>query len=368
MNLIDTPGHSDFSFEVQKTLLACEGALLLVDATKGIQAQTVANFNKATELGMTILPVINKIGKILIFFVKFKCFSRNFSKDLDLNGADVEKTREEIKNVLNLDPSRSVAISAKMGLNISRLLRQIVKILPPPKSPAFTFNSPETSSSNVRKQKEKFLYRVPNPTSFRAYIFDSWFEKNKGCYLMIRMYNGQISVGSFLEISSFPEEIFQISELGVFSPNRELRNDLFEGEVGFVACNLKKPKMGIEALGGSLLSLHKGLDSLAKPKLVKPVVFASVFPDSPDESDLLDDCVQKILLEDPAITCERDSSIALGNGFRCGFLGELHLEIFQQRIFDEFGLKTIVTPASVVYEVMVLILSFYSIEVPNREN
>jgi GTP-binding protein LepA len=205
----------------------------------------------------------------------------------------------------------------------------------------------------LAKQKEKYLARSPNSNTFRAYIFDSWFEANKGCNLMVRVYNGKLSLGSFLEISAFPGEIYQVHELGVFSPNQEAREVLLQGEVGFVACNLKKPKQGIQSLGGSLLSLHKSLDHLPKPPLAKPVVFASIFPDTPEEAIQLEDSVEKILLEDPAISCERDNSTALGNGFRCGFLGELHLEIFQQRLFDEFGLHTIVTPASVVYQVVV---------------
>ena len=192
-----------------------------------------------------------------------------------------------------------------------------------------------------------------NQIPFRAYIFDSWFEVNKGCCLMVRVVNGKVSIGNFIEISAFPQDVYQIAELGVFSPNREGKKELKEGEVGFITCNLKTPKQGIEALGKTIQSLQKGMAPLPSPALAKQVVFASVFPDSPDESEALTNCVEKILLEDPAIKCEKDVCLALGTGFRCGFLGELHLEIFQQRIFDEFGLNTIVTPANVIYEVMV---------------
>ena len=278
------------------------------------------------------------------------------NKLLDLDGADVPRVREELENVLNIDASIAIPISAKNGKNINRLIRQIIKYLPSPYQPKINFDLPDKSTAGVRRQKERYLMRSLNTIPYRAYIFDSWFELNKGCCLMIRVFNGTISVGSFIEISAFPQEIYQVAELGVFTPNKEFKTELKEGEVGFISCNLKTAKQGIEALGGSVLSLQKGLNVLESPKVAKPVVFASIFPDSPDESELLANCVEKILLEDPAIKCEKDNCLALGNGFRCGFLGELHLEIFQQRIFDEFGLNTIVTPANVVYEVLVIII------------
>lgn len=265
----------------------------------------------------------------------------------------MEAVREELKNVLDIDGSVAIPISAKTGKNISRLFRQIIRYLPSPNLPEVSFSAVDKSTPAVRRNKERFLLKNLNQRPFRAYIFDSWFEVNKGCCLMVRVVNGSLSAGNFIEISAFPQEVFQIAELGVFSPNREAKTHLEQGEVGFVTCNLKTPKQGIEALGGTVLSLHKGLEPLPSPILAKPVVFASIFPDSPDESEALTNCVEKILLEDPAIKCEKDVCLALGTGFRCGFLGELHLEIFQQRIFDEFGLTTIVTPANVVYEVMV---------------
>lgn len=280
-------------------------------------------------------------------------FSRLLFNFTDLNGADVSAVRSELKNLLDLDPSIAIPISAKTGKNIYRLIRQIIMHLPPPVTPAFDFNRIDQSSTAVRKNKDRFLLRSLNPKVFRAYIFDSWFELNRGCFLMVRVFNGSLTMGAPLEISSFPQEVFQVTELGVFSPNKEAKSELTEGEVGFVACNLKTPKLGIEALGESVLSLQVGLSKLPAPVKAKPVVFAGIFPDSPDEAELLENCVERLVLEDPAIKCERDTCLALGNGFRCGFLGELHLEIFQQRISDEFGLNTIVTPANVIYEVVV---------------
>lgn len=261
--------------------------------------------------------------------------------------------RSELKNLLEIDPSISIPISAKTGKNISRLIRQIIVHLPCPETPSFDFDRTDQSTNAVRKQKDRLLARTLNPEIFRAYIFDSWFEMNRGCFLMVRVFNGTLTLGTPLEISSFPQEVFQVTELGVFSPNKEAKTQLTSGEVGFVACNLKSPKLGIEALGESVLSLQERLSKLPSPNKAKPVVFAGIFPDSPDEADLLENCVDKLVLEDPAIKCERDTCLALGNGFRCGFLGELHLEIFQQRISDEFGLSTIVTPANVIYEVIV---------------
>ena len=178
---------------------------------------------------------------------------------------------------------------------------------------------------------------------------------------MVRVYNGSLKMNQFIELSSSPEQTFEITEIGVFNPNREPVSSLVSGEVGYIFFNLKDPKLGIQSLGQTVRTLEDGLDRLPKPIISKSVVFASIFPDSSEDQERFFDAVDKILLEDPAVKCEKDNSIALGNGFRCGFLGELHLEIFQQRLVDDFGIYTIVTPASVVFRVEVRIFRFYLI-------
>lgn len=274
-----------------------------------------------------------------------------------MTGADVPSVKKELHNVLGINPTDVIPISAKTGKNISRLIRKIIKFFPHAENKPITFGQTKYSNRNettqTRKNKEKLLLKQNNNEINRAYIFDSWFEVNKGCYFMIRVYNGEFIPGHFVEISSFPDENYEIQEVGVFSPNKEQKKSLKEGEVGFIFCNVKNPKMGVKTLGKSILSLNQNLDSLHEPYLPSPVVFASIFPDHPDEADFFFSSVDKILLEDPAIKIEKDSCLAMGNGFRCGFLGELHLEIFQQRLFDEFDLKTIITPASVIYQVYV---------------
>ena len=273
-------------------------------------------------------------------------------------GADINSVKEELKNVLGIDPLDAVAISAKTGKNISRLIRKIIKILPSASVPQITYNKTDYATRvetvQTRRNKQKLLLKQIKPQTCRAYIFDSWFEINKGCFFMIRVYNGELAPGNFVEISSFPEDNYEIIEVGIFSPNKEQKESLKEGEVGYIFCGVKDPKMGVKALGKTMLSLQQGLDILTQPKMPSSVVFASIFPETPDEADYFFSSVDKILLEDPAIKCEKDTCLAMGNGFRCGFLGELHLEIFQQRLFDEFDLKTIITPASVVYQVYVL--------------
>lgn len=179
---------------------------------------------------------------------------------------------------------------------------------------------------------------------------------------MVRVYNGCLKINQFVEISSNPEQSYEITEIGVFSPNRKQISSLSSGEVGYIFFNLKDPKLGIQSLGQTIRTLEPGLDRLPKPNISQPVVFASIFPESSEDQEKFFDAIDKILLEDPAVSCEKDNSLALGNGFRCGFLGELHLEIFQQRLIDDFNLQTIITPASVVFRVEVNIFFIHILE------
>jgi GTP-binding protein LepA len=312
LNLIDTPGHVDFNYEVSRSLAACEGAILVVDATQGVEAQTLANVYLAIDQGLEILPVLNKI---------------------DLPSADVERTKAQIETVIGLDTSEAIAASGKTGVGVKEILEQIVRKVPAPRG------------------KEE--------APLRALIFDSWYDSYRGAVVMVRVVDGTLKKGDRVRFLAAGRD-YEVTEMGVFRPFAAAVDELGPGEVGFLAGNIKSVhdvKLGdtvthaVSAPGKG--PHHKGPAAEALPgfKDVKPMVFAGVYPTDSAEYPQLRDAMEKLHLNDAAFTFEPDVSEALGFGFRCGFLGLLHMEIIQERLEREFDLDLITTAPSVVYHV-----------------
>lgn len=246
----------------------------------------------------------------------------------------------------------ALEISAKTGKNVDQLLKSIIRQIPKPKIPKIEFNDvlPKISQKSI-KTREQIIKKQINSPIIRGYIFDSWFEGNSGVNFIVRVFNGSIKTGDLLFIHNSPETIVEVKCVGIFDPNKNKVDELIEGSVGFIATNIKDAKFGINSLGQTICSFHPNLEPLSKAEKQKAIVFASIFPDHPDQFDDFTKAIYKILLEDPVIEIENESSKALGNGFRCGFLGELHLEVFRQRLLDEFSISTICTPPSVQYQI-----------------
>lgn len=306
LNLIDTPGHVDFSYEVSRSLAAVEGAVLVVDATQGIQAQTLANTFMAMEHNLKIIPVINKI---------------------DLPAADVARVTEELKNVLGVDPNDIITISAKSGLNVEKVLEAIVKRIPPP---------PQAKSGDLET---------------KALIFDSVYDSYKGVVAYSRVFQGEITKGDHMKLLHSGQEI-EVLEVGYFKPKYAPSQKLYSGEIGYVVTGVKAVS---EARVGD--TIWNGADNLVpKPlpgyKKVTPYVFAGIFPIEGDDFPLLKDALMKLSLNDASLYYEIETSMALGHGFRCGFLGLLHMEIIQERLEREYNLSLIATAPSVSYELV----------------
>lgn len=301
-NLIDTPGHVDFTYEVSRSLAACEGALLVVDATQGIEAQTLTNVYLALDNNLEILPVINKI---------------------DLPSADPEATRKEIEDVIGLDASEAPLISAKEGLNIEEVLNQIIEKIPPPSG---------------------------NPNApLKALIFDSVYDNYKGAICNIRIVDGSVSAGQRIKMMSTGKE-FEVTEVGVFAPNMKPVDSLSAGEVGYIAASIKNVKD--TAVGDTITHAVGGaIEPLQGYKKVQPMVFAGIYPADGSRYNELRDALDKLNLNDAALVVEPESSGALGFGFRCGFLGLLHMEIIEERLEREFDLDLVTTAPSVSYKV-----------------
>jgi GTP-binding protein LepA len=302
LNLIDTPGHVDFAYEVSRSLSACEGAVLVVDASQGVEAQTLANVYLALEHDLAIVPTINKI---------------------DLPSADVEGTRNEIEEIIGIDASEAVPVSAKEGIGIDLLLEQIVKLVPPPSG------DPEAP--------------------LKALIFDSWYDSYRGVIMLVRVVEGTLRPRQKMVFMSNHHE-YEVSDVGVFAPKARTKPELFAGEVGFVVANVKVIQ---DAKVGDTLTEPSRPTASAFPgfKEIQPMVFSGIFPvDSTDYEDLRD-ALEKLRLNDSAFTYEPESSQALGFGFRCGYLGLLHMEIVQERLEREYDLSLITTAPSVVYRI-----------------
>jgi GTP-binding protein LepA len=301
LNLIDTPGHVDFSYEVSRALSACEGALLVVDASQGVEAQTVANTFLAAAHNLTILPVINKI---------------------DLPAAQPDFVKEQIENVLAIPAHDALMISAKSGLGVEDVLEAIVQRVPPPKGSA------------------------ENP--LQALIFDSWFDIYRGAVVLVRVMEGRITPHTKIRLC-YNNQVYEVETLGTLTPKPIALDELEAGDVGFVVANIKD--VADARMGDTITDADRPAPALPGFEAIKPMVFAGLFPVLADEYEPLRDALGKLKLNDAAFFYEPENSVALGFGFRCGFLGLLHMEIVQERLEREFGLNLITTAPSVRYRI-----------------
>ncbi len=303
LNLIDTPGHVDFHYEVERSLQACEGALLLVDATQGVQAQTMANAYLSLEADLEIIPVVNKI---------------------DVAGADIEATLKQIEEVVGLDVDDALQISAKTGQGVDALLEAIIERFSPPQP----------------KFDDELL---------RALVIDSWYDSYRGAVVLVRVFSGTLKSGMKIRFSSTGRE-YEATEVGTFTPDARKLKALEFGEVGYVICSIKSVH---ETKIGDTITSVKTPDLAPLPgfRVVKPMVFCGVFPTDPGGYQDLRDSLDKLVLNDSSFVFEPETSQALGFGFRCGFLGLLHMEIIQERLEREYGLDIIMTTPTVVYKI-----------------
>lgn len=301
-HLIDTPGHVDFTYEVSRSLAACEGAILVVDAAQGIEAQTLANVYLALDNDLEILPVINKI---------------------DLPAADPEMVRQEIEDVIGLDASEAVLASAKAGIGIEEILEQIVEKVPAPQG------------------------EVDAP--LKALIFDSVYDAYRGVILQIRLIDGSLKVGDRIQLMSNGKE-FDVTEVGIFTPKAVSRDFLMAGDVGYVAASIKT--VADTRVGDTVtLSSNPATEALKGYKEMNPMVFAGIYPIESNKFNDLREALEKLQLNDASLRFEPETSQALGFGFRCGFLGLLHMDVIQERLEREFGIDLIMTAPSVVYHI-----------------
>jgi GTP-binding protein LepA len=302
LNLIDTPGHVDFSYEVSRSLQACEGALLVVDASQGVEAQTLANTYLALHHNLEIIPVINKI---------------------DLPAAEPERIREQIESVIGLDASGAILVSAKQGIGIHDVLEAIVHLVPPPKG------SPDAP--------------------LRALIFDSWFDPYRGVIILTRIMDGRLRKGQRIRLWS-NAQIFEVEGIGYQAPKATPCDELSAGEVGFLFANIKT--VSDAKIGDTIMDdADRAAEPLPGFEEIKPMVFAGLYPVESHEHGLLRDALEKLRLNDSAFNFEPENSVALGFGFRCGFLGLLHLEIVQERLEREFDIDLITTAPGVRYRI-----------------
>ncbi|KYF63671.1 translation elongation factor 4 [Sorangium cellulosum] len=317
LHLIDTPGHVDFNYEVSRSLQACEGALLVVDATQGVEAQTLANVFLALDNNLAIIPVLNKI---------------------DLPSADTDRTTREIEDVIGLDCSGAIPASAKTGIGIAEILEAVVSRVPAPKG---------------------VLDAAP-----RALIFDSWYDSYRGAVVMVRVVDGVLRKGQKVRFMATGRD-YEVTEMGVFTPHATAITELGPGEVGFLVGNIKSV---VDTKIGDTVTdaVHPATTPLPGFKEVKPMVFAGIFPTDSAQYEDLRDALSKLHMNDAAFVFEPDTSEALGFGFRCGFLGLLHMEIIQERLEREYNLDLITTAPSVVYHCFLNDGSMKSIENPAK--
>ena len=324
LNLIDTPGHVDFSYEVSRSLQAVESAILVVDATQGIQAQTLANVYLAIEQNLTIIPVINKV---------------------DLPAADVERVSNEIINLLGCDPSEIIPVSAKTGLNVEKVLDRIIEFAPAPNK-----SSVDTSLKNSATLSTSNSATLPTSTpETRALIFDSYFDDYRGVVLYVRIVDGSINKNAAIQMLAAQTSGIAL-EVGILKPEMSPKDSLNEGEVGYIVTNLKTTR---EAKVGDTVTLKKAPAKNPLPgyKNVLPFVYAGFFPVSNDQYKDLKEAIEKLSLSDSALRFEPENSPVLGFGLRIGFLGLLHMDIIKERLEREFKLDLVVTNPSTNYEV-----------------
>ena len=303
LNFIDTPGHVDFSYEVSRSLAACEGALLVVDATQGVEAQSVANCNTAVDQGLEVLPVINKI---------------------DLESADIDSVKKEIEDIIGIEAKDSSIVSAKTGFGVKDLLENLVKLIPPPKG------DPDVS--------------------LQALIIDSWFDNYVGVVSLVRIVNGNISKNDNITVMSTGRN-YTVGRVGCFTPKMADKHSLKTGEVGFIIAGIKD--IDGAPVGDTFTLTSNSADKpLPGFKKVQPCVFAGLFPINSEDYENFREALKKLCLNDSALYYEPETSTALGFGFRCGFLGMLHLEIIQERLEREYNLDLIKTAPTVVFEIL----------------
>lgn len=301
-NLIDTPGHVDFAYEVSRSLSACEGAILLVDASQGVEAQTLSTCYNAVEEGLTIIPVLNKI---------------------DLAQSDPEKIKKEIEEIIGVDASDAPAISAKNGTGIRDVLEQVVKLVPAPE--------------------------VVTEEPLQASIIDSWFDNYLGVVSLVRVVKGRIEKGEKIEIFS-RKETHTVDKIGVFTPKITDLQELNSGQVGFICASIKEIRGA--PVGDTIIKANSGTANLEGFQEVNPQVYAALFPQDSDDFEAFREALEKLCLNDASLHYEPEHSEALGAGFRCGFLGTLHMEIISERLNREYGMDLIATAPTVAYEVV----------------
>ena len=301
-NLIDTPGHVDFAYEVSRSLSACEGAILLVDASQGVEAQTLSTCYNAVEEGLTIIPVLNK---------------------LDLAQSDPERVKKEIEEIIGVDASDAPAISAKNGTGIKEVLEQVVRLVPAPK--------------------------VETEEPLQASIIDSWFDNYLGVVSLVRVVKGKIAKGEKIEIFS-RKETHSVDKIGVFTPKITDLQELSSGQVGFICASIKEIRGA--PVGDTIIKANSGTPNLEGFQEVNPQVYAALFPQNSDDFEAFREALEKLCLNDASLQYEPEHSEALGAGFRCGFLGTLHMEIISERLNREYGMNLIATAPTVAYEVV----------------
>ena len=302
LNLIDTPGHVDFSYEVSRSLSACEGAILLVDASQGVEAQTLSTCFSAVDEGLTIIPVLNKI---------------------DLDQAEPERVRKEIEEIIGIDASSAPCISAKEGTGIREVLEKVIKEVP---AASRSTNSP-----------------------LQASIIDSWFDNYLGVVSLVKVVNGSLKKGELIEVHSKKEK-HSIDKLGVFTPKRKELNELTSGQVGFVCASIKEIRGA--PVGDTIIRNNSNTPQLSGFKEVNSQVYAALFPQSADDFESFREALEKLCINDASLHYEPEHSDALGAGFRCGFLGTLHMEIVSERLNREYGINLITTAPTVAYKIL----------------
>src|ERR1035437_354361 len=306
LNLIDTPGHIDFSYEVSRALKAVEGSILLIDSTQGVQAQTLTTLSMARERGLKIIPVLSKIDSPL---------------------ARIEEIKEEVVELLNCDPNEILLVSGRTGEGVENLLQEVIKRIPVPKT----------------------TYENESDNNLRALVFDFKYSNHRGVIVFVRVFDGKVSKGDSL-IFAISSEKFTALEVGTFSPEETPKENLSAGDTGYIVTGIKKP--GIASVGDTITMLKNLLPAFPGYMQPLPVVWASVFPEAADDFAELKLALGKLKLSDSAFSYEEESSGSLGRGFRCGFLGMLHLEIITERLKREFNLELVITTPSITYEVL----------------
>lgn len=317
LNLIDTPGHVDFTYEVSKSIRACEGAILLVDAAQGVEAQTVANLYMAMEYNLSIIPVINKI---------------------DLSNAEPDKVKSQIRDILHIEESTIILASAKEGIGTEEILERIIRDIPPPSG---------------------------NPNSpLQALVFDSQYDVHKGVLVYVKVVNGRLTSDMKIGLMQTKKE-YGVIELGVFKPAMAKVSSLESGEVGYIAANIREPN---DIVNGDTITdpRHPAGRTLPGYKKMRPMVFCGIYPVNTKDFPALRDAIDKLHLSDASFVAEPESSASMGYGFRCGFLGLLHMEIAQERLEREYGLDLVITTPSVVYRVKKIDGEIEEIENPTK--